>query len=71
MSATFGHPDPASQFDFYDGVPPKRLIAWFIDVAFTGLIALPFMIPFLVTGFLAFPLLMLPVVWAVVGFVYG
>jgi uncharacterized RDD family membrane protein YckC len=70
MSATYGHPSPDTHFDFYEGVAPKRLIAWCLDIAFTAMIALPFMIPFLLTSFLVFPLLAIPVIWAVTGFFY-
>lgn len=71
MSATYGHPDPDMQFDFYDGVPLKRLIAWFIDIAFTAALSLPFMLPFFAIGVvLFFPLLMIPVIWAITGFLY-
>lgn len=68
MHATLNHPDPAAQYGFYEGVPPKRLIAWLIDIAITALIALPFMLPFLMTAFLIVSLFALPVIWALVGF---
>lgn len=70
MSATYGHPSPDTQYDFYEGVPPKRAIAWLIDIAFTALIALPLTLPFLLTAFLIFPLLAIPVIWFLVGFLY-
>jgi uncharacterized RDD family membrane protein YckC len=46
------------------------LIAWLIDIAITAPIALPFMLPFLMTAFLIVPLFALPVIWALVGFFY-
>jgi uncharacterized RDD family membrane protein YckC len=70
MHATLNHPDPAAQYGFYEGVPLKRLIAWLIDIAITAAIALPFMLPFLMTAFLIVPLFALPVIWALVGFFY-
>ena len=70
MHATLNHLDPAAQYGFYEGIPPKRLIAWLIDIAITAPIALPFMLPFLMTAFLIVPLFALPVIWALVGFVY-
>ena len=71
MSISYGHPDPGLRFDFYDGVPPKRLIAWVIDLGFTALIALPFILPFFAIGLvLLFQLLVIPVIWGITGFLY-
>ncbi len=70
MSTMYGLPDPTTQFEFYDGVAPKRAIAWLIDMAVTGLISLPFMLPFLATAFLIVPLFAIPVIFAITGFLY-
>ncbi|MCF2872260.1 RDD family protein [Octadecabacter sp. G9-8] len=70
MSATYSHPNPDTHYDFYEGVPPKRLIAWLIDISITAVIALPLMLPFLATAFLVVPLLAIPIIWALVGFFY-
>ena len=71
MSATTDQNIPRWDLDFYDGVLPKRLIAWFIDVALTALLAAPLMLPVLALGVvLIFPLLLIPMIWAITGFVY-
>lgn len=71
MSATTDHTIPHWELDFYDGVLPKRLIAWFIDVGFTALLAAPLVLPVLTIGMiLIFPLLLIPMIWAVTGFAY-
>ena len=58
-------PDPQYQPEFYSDIPPKRLMAWVIDVALIlmlTLVALPF------TAFIG--LFFLPVLYAVIGFIY-
>ncbi|MEM7752695.1 MAG: RDD family protein [Pseudomonadota bacterium] len=60
-----GLPDPDYDAEFYTDVPSKRLIAWVIDTVLIA--AIVFVLTFL--GFLI-PLLFLPVLFAVVGFLY-
>lgn len=58
-------PDPQYQPEFYADIPPKRLMAWVIDVALIlglTLLALPF------TAFIG--LFFLPFLYAAIGFVY-
>jgi uncharacterized RDD family membrane protein YckC len=70
LSAT-GHPNPDTHSDFYDGVAPKRLFAWLIDLGFTVVIAAPFMLPILLVSVVfIFPIVLIPVIWAVTSFVY-
>ena len=60
-----GLPDPATEAEFYEGVPAKRLFAWFVDVILIALltaIAVPF------TAFTA--LFYLPFLYFLVGFLY-
>lgn len=58
-------PDPELQPDFYKDVPLKRLLAWCIDAALTGLACI-IILPFTAfTGIFFFPLLFL-----IVGFAY-
>lgn len=63
--APSGLPDPATQAEFYEGVPLKRFIAWIVDaIIITAISALA--IPFTAfTAIFYFPFLVL-----VVGFVY-
>ncbi len=60
-----GLPDPDREGAFYDGVPAKRLIAWCIDVVLIAALTLV-LVPF--TAFTA--LFYLPVLYAIVGFLY-
>jgi uncharacterized RDD family membrane protein YckC len=64
-----GLPDPERDRQFYEGVPARRLAAWFIDLAIILIIGVPLAVMFgLLTlgfGFVLFPLLV-----AGVGFVY-
>lgn len=58
-------PDPQYQPEFYADIPPKRLIAWVIDVGLIlglTLLVLPF------TAFVG--LLFLPFLYASLGFIY-
>ena len=59
-----GLPDPATDPQFYDGVPAKRLFAWFLDFVFVTLF-------WVLSGLLTFGLawLALPL-WPVVAFIY-
>lgn len=71
MLSAASHPDPHTHADFYDGVAPKRLFAWQIDLGFTALIAAPFMLPILLVSVVfIFPVILIPVIWAVTSFVY-
>lgn len=64
-SRAWGLPDPHSQAEFYDDVPTKRLIAWIVDSIIIGLFV------FLLTLLSIFTaLLILPLVWLTVGFLY-
>lgn len=58
-------PDPERHVAFYEGVLPKRFLAWLIDVVLIGLVT-AVIVPF--TVFTA--LLFLPVLFLVVGFLY-
>ena len=58
-------PDPVREAAFYDGVPLKRLMAWLIDLVPIALITI-LLVP--LTAFTA--LFFLPVLWAVVDFLY-
>ncbi len=64
-----GLPDPERDAQFYDGVPRRRLAAWFIDATVALAVGAPLAVLFgLVTlgfGFALFPLLIMGV-----GFVY-
>jgi len=66
-----GHPNPDTQSDFYETVAAKRLFAWLIDMAVTFVLAAPLIVPvLLVSVVLFFPLLLIPTILAVTGFVY-
>lgn len=58
-------PDPERHAAFYEGVLPKRLMAWLIDLVLIGLVT-ALIVPF--TAFTA--LFFLPFLFLVVGFVY-
>jgi uncharacterized RDD family membrane protein YckC len=64
-----GLPDPDLDRQFYEGVPARRLFAWFVDLFIVLLIGVPVAVAFgLLTlgfGFVLFPLLV-----AGVGFIY-
>ncbi|MEX0286934.1 MAG: RDD family protein [Paracoccaceae bacterium] len=58
-------PDPERQYQFYEGVPVKRLLAWVVDtvlIAILCVVAIPF------TAFVG--LFFLPLLFAVLSFVY-
>lgn len=60
-----GLPDPQTEAEFYEGVPAKRLFAWFVDVILIALltaVAVPF------TAFTA--LFYLPFLYFLIGFLY-
>jgi uncharacterized RDD family membrane protein YckC len=64
-----GLPDPEHDRQFYQGVPARRLVAWFVDVALVLLVGIPLAVVFgLVTLGFGFPLF--PFILAAVGFVY-
>jgi uncharacterized RDD family membrane protein YckC len=64
-----GLPDPERDGQFYKGVPARRLVAWFVDVALILLIGVPVAVLFgLVT--LGFGFALFPLVLAAVGFLY-
>lgn len=64
-------PNPQTHPDFYDSVPSKRLIAWFVDIGLTAVLAAVLSIPFAVFGMvLIVPLLFIPLIWACTGFIY-
>lgn len=68
---THAHPDPIRRAEFYDGVPFKRLIAWAIDLAFSGVIAGVLTLFATLFGLvLIVPMLFIPLIWAFTGFVY-
>ena len=58
-------PDPETQPEFYDDVPTKRLLAWFADTILIGLIVAVLTLLSIFTA-----LFVLPLVWAVVSFLY-
>ena len=60
-----GLPDPERQAAFYEGVPAKRFVAWVIDVILITILT-AILVPF--TAFTA--LFYLPVLYALVGFLY-
>lgn len=68
-AAPFGQidmqPDPERHAAFYDGVLPKRFLAWVLDLVLIGLVT-ALIVPF--TAFTA--LFFLPVLFLVVGFLY-
>ncbi|MGJ8626718.1 MAG: RDD family protein [Sulfitobacter sp.] len=58
-------PDPHTDPEFYDGIPLKRLLAWFVDMIIIVILCL-LVLPFTAfTGIFFFPFLLL-----VVGFIY-
>ena len=64
-----GLPDPERDRQFYEGVPLRRLVAWFVDVAIILLIGVPLAVVFgLLT--LGFGFALFPLIVAGVGFLY-
>lgn len=59
------HPDPDRHAAFYSGVPLKRGLAWVIDTLFVTLIVALISVLTALTA-----LLILPLVWLAVGFLY-
>ena len=58
-------PDPHTDPEFYDGIPLKRLLAWFVDMIMIVVLCL-LILPFTAfTGIFFFPFLLM-----VVGFIY-
>ena len=64
-----GLPDPDADREFYEGVPARRLVAWFVDVLIILAIGVPVAVLF-VLATLGFGLPLFPVIVAGVGFVY-
>lgn len=64
-----GLPDPDRDQQFYEGVQPRRLAAWFVDVLVVLVIGVPMALAFgLMT--LGFGLALFPILVMSVGFVY-
>jgi len=54
-----GLPDPDTDSQFYDGVPFKRLLAWFIDIIIILLISMALVVGTFGLGAFMYPLLLL------------
>lgn len=65
MTSTSALPDPVDQPEFYDGVLPKRAIAWVIDVLLITALTFLAGLLTLTVGFFLWPLFFL-----VIGFLY-
>ncbi|WP_246831325.1 RDD family protein [Pseudotabrizicola formosa] len=65
MTISDMQPDPERHAAFYEGVLPKRFLAWVLDLVLIGLVT-ALIVPF--TAFTA--LFFLPALFLVVGFVY-
>ena len=64
-----GLPDPDHDRQFYEGVPARRLVAWFIDLAIILAIGVPLAVVFgLMT--LGFGFALFPIVVGGIGFLY-
>ena len=64
-----GLPDPEHDRQFYEGVPARRLVAWFIDLAIVLAIGVPVAVVFgLMT--LGFGFALFPIVVGGIGFLY-
>lgn len=71
MSAAYDHTPAPFPLEIYDGVAPKRLTAWFLDLAFTALLSAPLVLPLMALGaILIFPLILIPAIWCITSFVY-
>ena len=64
-----GLPDPERDRQFYDGVPMRRLFAWFIDVAIILAVGVPLALVFGLAT-LGFGFALFPVILAATGFFY-
>ena len=64
-----GLPDPERDRQFYEGVPSRRLAAWFVDVAVTLLVGVPLALIFGLAT-LGFGLALFPLIVMGVGFFY-
>jgi uncharacterized RDD family membrane protein YckC len=64
-----GLPDPERDRQFYDGVPARRLAAWFVDMAVILLVGVPVAVFFGLATF-GFGFALFPLVVAGVGFLY-
>ena len=64
-----GLPDPEHDRQFYEGVPARRLVAWFIDLAIVLAVGVPVAVVFgLMT--LGFGFALFPIVVGGIGFLY-
>ncbi len=64
-----GLPDPEHDRQFYDGVPARRLVAWFIDLAIVLAVGVPVAVVFGVMT-LGFGFALFPIVVGGIGFLY-
>ena len=64
-----GLPDPDHDRQFYEGVPARRLVAWFIDLAIVLAIGVPVAVVFGVMT-LGFGFVLFPIVVGGIGFLY-
>lgn len=60
-----GQPDPVTHPEFYADIPTKRLIAWVVDVLLISILTFIFTLVSLLSA-----LLVLPIVYAMIGFLY-
>ena len=71
MTAQFQTTSPRFAAEFYQDVPPKRLMAWLFDLLFTAILVAPLALVLLVSSVvLIFPIFLIPLVWAVTAFLY-
>ena len=64
-----GLPDPEHDRQFYEGVPARRLVAWFIDLAIVLAVGVPVAVVFGVMT-LGFGFALFPIVVGGIGFLY-
>jgi uncharacterized RDD family membrane protein YckC len=69
MGPLTGLPDPERDRQFYEGVLPRRLAAWFVDLLVILAVGVPVAL-FFGLATLGFGLALFPLVVAAVGFVY-
>jgi uncharacterized RDD family membrane protein YckC len=62
-----GLPDPEHDRQFYEGVPARRLVAWFIDLAIVLAIGVPVAVVF---GVMTLGFALFPIVVGGIGFLY-
>jgi uncharacterized RDD family membrane protein YckC len=63
-----GMPDPAALPEAYEGVLPRRVFAYFVDLCVIGVLAVPFWIAFVVLSVLSLGLLG-PMLWLLFGLI--